>query len=287
MELPVSASRHEDFQTRHFKIHRGKRSVRHWGFAAAPIFLFLMQTLGACRQHSLTLILRSGEAMRTSNLRQLATDWTRRAALHAVAAAPFTIPGLEQAAWGQNLAGRSKFKSIETQYIAALGDPKATTGTGAETWGLWSQDPGPRGVKFWELDKMKARGGMAPARWKFDSNDWWLEEHGLLMEKPAFPLAAGRYLVTGDRDVTAVLTVSPKDPNGTQRWELSDGARLFDVTHLPCRSARYTPESDGSCMPFKELELEFPVEPGAEMPAVQGCKKQDYAVLFVVGVEAK
>src|SRR5437899_10240008 len=55
------------------------------------------------------------------------------------------------------------------------------------------------------------------------------------MEKPTFPLSAGKYLVTGDRDVTTVLTVRPKDKNGNQRWELADGATLYDVTHLVCR----------------------------------------------------
>ena len=82
---------------------------------------------------------------------------------------------------------------------------------------------------------------MAPAQWKFDASDWWLEEHGLIMEEPTFPLPAGKYLVTGDREVKTMLTVHPKDKNGNQRWELADGATLYDVTHLGCRSARYTP----------------------------------------------
>ena len=33
----------------------------------------------------------------------------------------------------------SKFRRIEPQYIAALGDPGATSGNGAQSWGLWSQ----------------------------------------------------------------------------------------------------------------------------------------------------
>jgi hypothetical protein len=40
----------------------------------------------------------------------------------------------------------TKFRRIEPQYIAALGDPGATFGNGAQSWGLWSQDPGPRGA---------------------------------------------------------------------------------------------------------------------------------------------
>ena len=32
-------------------------------------------------------------------------------------------------------------------------------------------------------------------------------------------------------------------------------------------------------------ELDFPVKPGAEMPPIPGCQKQDYAVLFVLAVD--
>lgn len=32
------------------------------------------------------------------------------------------------------------------RFISALGDPTASSGQGAETWGLWRDDPGPRGV---------------------------------------------------------------------------------------------------------------------------------------------
>ena len=56
----------------------------------------------------------------------------------------------------------------------------------------------------------------------------------------ALLLAAGavvparRYAVTGDRELTTVLTV-----HDDGKWELVKGT-LYDVTHLPCRSARYT-----------------------------------------------
>ena len=132
---------------------------------------------------------------------------------------------------------------------------------------------------------LQQSGGVAPAGWKFDAKDWWLEEHGLIMEAPEFPVPPGRYLVTGGRQVTTVLTVNPKDADGNQNWMLDDGAKLYDVTHLPCRSARYTPNSGGGS-PVTAKQSDFPVAPGAEMPAVQGCDKQDYAVLFVVGVES-
>ena len=183
------------------------------------------------------------------------------------------------------LQAEPSFKRIPTQFIAALGDPAANSGTGAQFWGLWREDPGPRGVGLEAYKQLEAAGGIAPAQWKFDAADWWLEEHGLIMEKPELSLAPGRYLVTGDRKVTTVLTIHPKDKDGAQRWELNDGAKLYDVTHLPCRSARYSPSnSANACSPSAAKTAAFPVAPGAAMPAVEGCNKQDYAVLFVVAV---
>jgi hypothetical protein len=182
---------------------------------------------------------------------------------------------------------QTKFRRLWTpQYIAALADPGASSGGGAQSWGLWRVDPGPRGVRLDRYERLKAAGGIAPAQWRFDSTDWWMEEHGLIMEKPDFPLPHGKYLVTGDREVTTVLTIHPRDKNGNQRWELGDGATLYDVTHLACRSARYTPAvaSKSSCSPASARQAAFPVRPGAAMPAVEGCTKQDYAVLIVVGV---
>jgi hypothetical protein len=180
---------------------------------------------------------------------------------------------------------RTKFKRISPQYIAALADPGATSGTGAEAWGLWAVDPGPRGVRLDHYEQLKASGSVAPARWAFDSTDWWVEEHGLLMEKPAFPVPPGRYLVTGDREAIAMLTVHPRAQDGSQQWELSDGATVYDVTHLACRSARYTPiAGKNSCSPAKASMAAFPVAPGRAMPPVDGCNKQDYAVLIVIGV---
>lgn len=178
-----------------------------------------------------------------------------------------------------------KFKRVPLQFIAALGDPGASSGTGAEAWGLWRIDPGPRGVRLNRYPQLEAAGGTTPAKWQFDKNDWWLEEHGLIMEQPEFPMPPGKYLVTGDREVTTLLTIHPKDKDGVQRWELAGDAKLYDVTHLPCRSARYTPASPGAvCTPAQARQQEFPVTPGAAMPAVAGCAKQDYAVLFLIGV---
>lgn len=180
----------------------------------------------------------------------------------------------------------SKFKRIEPQFIAALAAPSAKSGNDAQTWGLWKEDPGPRGSRLSEYPQLKAT-GMAPARWKFDSSDWWLEEHGLIMENPSFPLPAGQYLVTGDREVMTVLTVHPRDKSGNQRWELADNATIYDVTHLGCRAARYTPAKPaGECSPANVSTKAFPASPTSAMPTVNGCRKQDYAVLIVVGVPA-
>jgi hypothetical protein len=177
-----------------------------------------------------------------------------------------------------------KFRQISPQFIAALGDPRASSGDGAQTWGLWPVDPGPRGVRLHSFERLKQAGGVAPAGWKLDGPDWWIEEHGLIMEPPVFPVPHGKYLVTGDRDVTAVLTIHAPDGNGDSRWELDDRATLYDVTHLPCRAARYTPKDDGSSFPANVPKNAFPVEPGGAMPPVEGCEKQDYAVVVVIGV---
>lgn len=190
---------------------------------------------------------------------------------------------LVQPGYAQN--GEIQFKSIPTQFIAAVGDPHASSGKNAYTWGLWTQDPGPRGVELNDFDEMLANEGMAPDNWKFIQHDWWLEEHGLIMEPPHKVLPVGKYLVTGDREVTTMLTIYPMDMSGNQRWELANGATLFDVTHLACRSARYTPAKDqNSCTPANASMDDFPIAPGGTMPVIDGCNKQDYAVLFVIGV---
>ena len=68
--------------------------------------------------------------------------------------------------------GQTKFQRISTQFIAALGDPGATSGSGAQSWGLWPLDPGPRGVELNSYKRLKDAGGVAPARWKFAGTDW-------------------------------------------------------------------------------------------------------------------
>jgi hypothetical protein len=181
------------------------------------------------------------------------------------------------------LRAEATFVPGETQYIAALGASTATSGDDAQDWGFWSVDPGPRGVWSTDLSTLLANGGVAPAGWQFDAGSWWLEEHGLIMEAPSFPLPPGQYVVTGGREATAVLTVAPPDASGAMAWSLSDGATIYDVTHLRCRAAVYTALEGQSCTPDKTPTDVFPMDPGRAMPMVEGCSKRDYQVLIVVG----
>ena len=172
------------------------------------------------------------------------------------------------------------FQKVRTQFIAALADPQSTSGTGAASWGIWRVDPGPRGVR---LDQAQAliQSGTAPAQWKYDASEFWLEEHGLIMEKPDFPLPPGKYQVTGGRHVTTVLTVAEDGDH----WQLDDGAKLHDVTHLPCRSAKYVPDVNSGASAANADPKDYPVTPGAAMPDVSGCSRQDYWVVFVQAIE--
>lgn len=197
---------------------------------------------------------------------------TRRSLLSglaAVAASP---------ALGQSL-------SFPTRYIAALGDKMANAGTDAQTWGLWPLDPGPRGVWTDDFAALTARGGRAPAGWQFDPAAWWLEEHGLIMEAPQFPLPPGRYVVTGGRQTTSLLTIAAPAADGKQAWALKDGASLYDVTHLRCRAALYTALPGQSCTPDKTPTGVFPMDPDRQMPMISGCAKVDYQVLIVIGMQ--
>jgi len=44
-------------------------------------------------------------------------------------------------------ANQLKFKRIPTQFIAALGKPGASSGSNAQSWGLWRLDPGPHDTR--------------------------------------------------------------------------------------------------------------------------------------------
>ena len=177
-----------------------------------------------------------------------------------------------------------------TQFIAALGDPTSSSAkSGAENWGIWRIDPGPRGVYVRDFQTNPSLGSMnkrMPSGWMFDPNEFWIEEYGRVMEKPDFPVTPGRYIVTGGREATTLLTVDEPNEKGEQGWRLEDsGVTLYDVTHLPCRSARYIPKKGENRSPADAQWTDFPVTPGGEMPAVEGCDKLDYAVLFVTAVD--
>ena len=94
---------------------------------------------------------------------------------------------------------------VPMQFIAALGNPESSSGTGASEWGIWRVDPGPRGVHLEDYELIKAMDGFTPSGWILDQNDWWLEENGLIMEKPDFPIPEGRYIVTGGREKQSIL----------------------------------------------------------------------------------
>ena len=219
---------------------------------------------------------------------------TRRAALLTLPSLVVGAGAAVAAAADDSGSSKMKFQRYpQLRFIAALGDPKASSGTGADQWGLWRNDPGPRGFYLRDYDR-KLKSNVAPGGWTLDKDAIWIEEHGLVMPSPGdLPrtslskstkesLPYKRYVVTGDREVTTVLTVFQGG-----RWELAKGS-LYDVTHLPCRSAKYTPASgSGSCVPSADDQKVFPVKPGAEMPRLSNpsCDKLDYAVLFVLGEE--
>ena len=179
---------------------------------------------------------------------------------------------------------QKKYRPVRPQYIAALAPAGATSGTGAETWGIWRVDPGPIGVwlRFYKL--LRQAGNIAPAGWRFDIDDWWLDENGLIMRAPEFPISVGQYYVTNGEDHISLLTIGAPDKDGKQAWSLSDGKTLKDVTHGPCRSARYTPVgTSGTCTPEKANLSDFPLAPGKDVPAIEMCNRQIYAVLIVFG----
>ena len=186
------------------------------------------------------------------------------------------------------LLAKTKFRYIPTQYIATLAPADANFGTGAETWGLWKIDPGPIGVwlRFYQL--LQKAGNIAPSGWRFDIDDWWLDENGLIMKAPEFPMPAGEFYVTNGEENISLLTVEKPDEEGKQAWSLSDGKTIAEVTHGPCRSARYTPkESSGTCSPKNANRMVFPLKPGEAPPYVQGCNRKNYAVLIVFALPIK
>ena len=196
--------------------------------------------------------------------------------------------GLLGIAISSPLLAQTKIRRIPTQYIAALAPEGATSGTGAESWGLWKVDPGPIGVWLRLYQALQKAGNIAPAGWRFDIDDWWLDENGLIMKAPEFPIPAGQYYVTNGEGNISLLTVEEPDGEGKQAWTLTDNKTIADVTHGPCRSARYTPEGEsGTCSPEYADRSAFPLKPGESPPLVSGCNRKSYAVLIVFGVASE
>ena len=72
-------------------------------------------------------------------------------------------------------------------------------------------------------------------------------------------------------------------PDGNRDAVAALSALLAPDVQLTSPDVRVLP-ADAS--PAKANARDFPVTPGAAMPAVAGCKKQDYWVVFVVALEA-
>lgn len=186
------------------------------------------------------------------------------------------------------LFAQTKVRRIQTQYIAALAPEGATSGSSAETWGIWKVDPGPIGVWLRFYQALQKAGNIAPAGWRFDIDDWWLDENGLIMKAPEFPIPAGQYYVTNGEEHVSLLTVESPDSQGKQAWSLSDGKTISNVTHGPCRSARYTPTGVSETCSPKYVDLSaFPLKPGEAPPLVDGCDRKSYSVLIVFGFPAE
>ena len=195
--------------------------------------------------------------------------------------------GLFASAISPSLFAEYRMRRISTQYIAALAPEDAKSGTGAETWGLWKVDPGPIGV-WLRLYKILEKTPIAPAGWRFDIDDWWLDENGLIMKAPTFPIPAGQYYVTNGEEHISLLNVEKPDEDRKQAWSLTHDKTIGNVTHGPCRSARYTPTGEsGTCSPKDADQSVFPLKPGDAPPPVNGCNRNNYAVLIVFGVPAE
>ena len=82
--------------------------------------------------------------------------------------------------WSSTATAQVKVRRVRNQYIASLGAPDATSGTGAETWGIWEEDPGPKGVwlRFYKL--LRKAGNSAPSGWRID-----IDEPGMLARPPS------------------------------------------------------------------------------------------------------
>ncbi|KAL7529650.1 hypothetical protein ACHAWF_003064 [Thalassiosira exigua] len=207
----------------------------------------------------------------------LASDVRRAFLASSLAAVTYNAFTLGSSALGPLPKGYERVSPL--QFIAALGDPNSSSGTGAESWGLWPTDPGPRGLRLFTYERMVDDPSAPRPAW-LDEKDFFLDENAIIMPQPEYPLPPGKYLVTGARELTTGLTI---DSNGS--WNLDEG-KLIDVTHMPCRAGRYRRSDGGDGSPLKVRRADFPVAPGGIMPNVPGTDKQDYSVLFIIGKQA-
>src|SRR5215467_12985591 len=90
--------------------------------------------------------------------------------------------------------GQTKFQRISTQFIAALGDPGATSGSGAQSWGLWPLDPGPRGVELNSYQRLKDPGAVAAPHRTVKATDWSREEQGYTTEERNGAIAPRKHM---------------------------------------------------------------------------------------------
>ncbi|KAL7526237.1 hypothetical protein ACHAXR_001388, partial [Thalassiosira sp. AJA248-18] len=203
----------------------------------------------------------------------LASNVRRAFLASSLTAVTYNIFTLGSSALGPLPKGYERVSPL--QFIAALGDSEASSGKGAENWGLWPTDPGPRGLRLRDYERIIANNDESRPYW-LDATDFFLDENAIIMPQPEYPLPPGKYLVTGARAVTTGLTI---DKEGN--WKLDEG-KLYDVTHLPCRAGRYRRSKDGDGSPLTVRRGDFPVVPGGVMPNVPGTDKQDYSVLFIL-----
>jgi hypothetical protein len=116
-------------------------SYRLGGWQASPILTYSC----ACTQHDHSLVLdsRFGRALAMQH-RSFLHDHTLTRRFRDVACyGEFAAPPL----------------ACAQRNTKALGDPKASSGHSAEAWGIWRVDPGPRGVRLHNYDKLAANGG--------------------------------------------------------------------------------------------------------------------------------
>jgi len=239
----------------------------------------------------------NGKEKEDASSSSLGSDLRRAFLASSLTALTYNIVAIEMPSALGRLSNPGYERVSPLQFVAALGDPDASSGGGAQHWGLWRTDPGPRGLRLRDYERMVGSGSdnndessssaVSRPTW-LDDADFFLDENAIIMPPPEFPLPPGKYLVTGARTVTTGLTI-----DATGNWKLDDGDgddtnghTLYDVTHLPCRAARYrrrVAQDAENGSPSTVRRGDFPVAPGGVMPDVPGTDKQIYSVLFIIG----